>query len=547
MSDTANLPINPKRIGIKTLILLVVLAVVWVARPLFHGIIYPTVYSPGGLYVIGIPLVAGLVLFFLPPLSDNKSESLSKKGTYLGIVFVVGLILAFSLGFLGGMFEEKRLAQDAMEDAEEIDNFPEVNAENPRIIPRAVADVQTRGSVSYRQHQLGASDIARAEDGDLVWSYPIQPDQFRNQFSGNQRGVLLSDMTTTEDRELQAYDEQEFKYGQNMFMHRSANWNLEKSDYWVQYRDDPVEFTHDGEAYMVFPKTGHEWHLLPVPHTTPTWEGVALVHTDGTIEHMSPEEARNSEILDGQRIYPLYNSQRYAESLEYRNGIINQLPIVGSFEGVIEPATLPAGAGNSQPFVIDLEGEEMSYTYAMEPAGEQTRGLDEVWLFDARTGEMRYYGTGGDTLLGPERAMGIIRSADTRTNWDTESSSGQFRVVEPVPTMINNELWWHAKVVPVDNTDVTRNSFVNAHTEEVVELEDTDSVVRFISGENPDNIDSVTTEEPQSESDDAEVYIVIRDDEGNVVDRTPVESNQSFDIEVDTSDDEESDNSTSTE
>jgi len=80
----------------------------------------------------------------------------------------------------------------------------------------------------------------------------------------------------------------------------------------------------------------------------------------------------------------------------------------------------------------------------------------------------------------------------------------------------------------------------------VVELEDTDSVVRFISGENPDNIENVTTEEPQSESDDAEVYIVIRDDEGNVVDRIPVESNQSFDIEVNSGSDEESDNSTST-
>lgn len=545
MPDTDSLPVNLRRIGIKALIALVVVAVVWVARPLFHGIVYRAVYSPGGLYVLGLPILAGLILFFLPPLSDDKSESLSKKGTYLTGVFVVGLVLAMTLGFAGGLFEEKRLAQDAMDQAEEIENFPQVNADNPRIVPRAVADVQTRGSVSYRQHQLGTSDIARSENGSLVWSYPIQPDQFRNQFSGNQRGVLLSDMTQMEDREVSAYDQQDFKYGQNMFLDRSATWNLHKSDYWVQYRDDPIEFTHDGEAYMAFPKTGHEWNLLPVPHTTPTWEGVALVHTDGTIEHLSPEEARNSEILDGQRTYPLYNSQRYAESLSYRQGIINQLPIVGSFQGVVEPAGLPSGAGNSQPFVIDLEGEQMSYTYAMEPAGDQTRGLDEVWLFDARTGEMRFYGTDDETLLGPERAMGIIRSEDTRTNWDTENSNGEFRVVEPIPTLINDELWWHAKVVPRDNTDVTRNSFVNAHTEEVVELEDTESVVRFISGENPDNIENVTTEEPQSEDDDAEVYIVITDDDGNVVERIPVESNQSFDIEVgDDSDD--SGNTTST-
>lgn len=532
MVDTEKLPISPKRIGIKLLILLVGVAVLWVARPLFHGIVYPAVYSTSGLYMIGIPTIVGLLLFLSPPLSNDGESSLKKKSSYVGAVFVVGIVLAVSLGFIGGMFEEKRLAQDAMSDAEEINEFPAVNADNPRIVPLEVADVQTRGSVSYRQHQLGPSDISRAEDGDLVWSYPIQPDQFRNQFSGNQRGVLLSDMTTMEDREIQAYDEQDFKYGQNMFLHRSADWNLKSSDYWAQYRGDPIEFTHDGEAYMAFPKTGNDWHLLPVPHTTPTWEGVALIHTDGTIDHLDPKEARNSEILDGQRIYPLYNSQRYAESLGYRQGIINQLPIVGSFQGVVEPANLPAGAGNSQPFVVDLKDEKMTYTYAMEPTGAQTRGLDEVWLFDAETGDMKFYRTGGDTLLGPERAMGIVRSADTRTNWDTEQSSGQFQVVEPIPTLINNELWWHAKVVPRDNTDVTRNSFVNAHTEEVVELEDTESVTRFISGENTSDIEEVKTEEPQSENGTTEVYVVIRDDQGNVIDRIPVESNQNVNIEV---------------
>jgi hypothetical protein len=275
---------------------------------------------------------------------------------------------------------------------------------------------------------------------------------------------------------------------------------------------------------MVYPKTGHEWHLLPIPHTTPTWEGVALVHPNGTIEHMSPEKAQESEILEGQRIYPLYNSKRLATSLQYRSGIINQMPILGTFENVVVPADLPRESGNSQPFVIDMDNEQMSYVYTLEPPGEQTRGLAEVWFFNSQTGQMQYYSSGDKSLFGPERASDIVRSEDSRTQWGS-----QFRVVEPVPTVINKKLWWHTKVVPTDNTDITRNSFVNAHTGDVVEMEDTESVIEFMSGKDPEELENATatTEEGDEE---ATGYIVIREN-GEVVDRISIQKGQDVQVE----------------
>ncbi|PSP27049.1 hypothetical protein BRC65_08045 [Halobacteriales archaeon QH_2_65_14] len=77
-----------------------------------------------------------------------------------------------------------------------------MNEENARIAPRPVADVQTRGSVSYRRYRLGTSDIARMEDGRLAWSYPIQPDGLRNKLFEHQQGVFVTDMTRMEDREI---------------------------------------------------------------------------------------------------------------------------------------------------------------------------------------------------------------------------------------------------------------------------------------------------------------------------------------------------------
>lgn len=531
--------INTKLLGIKIAVALIAVIFVYQFRPLFHDFIYLGLYSLPGAIFLGGSVILGAVLFFSPPKrSENEygqqQSSFKIKGVYLTLGVGILLFLAIILAIPAGMAEGAALSSDTMSSTDEIGSLPQTNADNPRIIPRAVSDTQTKGSVSYRQHQLGVSDIARAENGNLAWSYAIEPDQFRNRLQGNQRGVLLADMTRMENRSITAYDDQDFTHGQNMFLHRSAIWNILKDDYLVTYHDDPIEFTHNGEAYMQYPKTGHEWNLLPFPHTVPTWEGNVLVHTDGTIEHLSPKEAKNSDILDGQRLYPLYNSEQRVESLRYRQGILNQLPVVGTYESVVVPAELPSGTGNSQPFVIDLEPQDMSYVYAMEPHGSTSRGLDEVWFFDAETGESEFFGSDNETIFGPERAMGLVRSADSQTGWVNEAGEGNFEVVEPIPIAVDGDLWWHSKVVPVENTDVSRNVFVNAHSGTTVSLESTDNIKEFIREGNINEIpeDADTDTEPAPDEPEVAYYVVIRDENGNEIDRIPIEPGQDISIET---------------
>jgi len=508
-------------------LLLVACGLLYVLRPAIHGFVYPILYSPTGLLVGGGTLVVAVGLWLAPPLKTEGREvdggslglfltdSAVLKLYLVGTVFGIAVVIGFVYSVPAGMVAESTLADRTMGDAERIDGLPEINADNPRIVPRAVADVQTRGSTSYRTHRLGPSDIARTEDGRLAWSYAIEPDGFRNKLLSNQRGVLLSDMTRIENRSITAYDDQPFAVGEGMYLHRGADWNLRSTDFLSQYYDDAVELTHDGTAYMYYPKTGHEWQLLPIPHTVPVWDGGALISPDGTITHLTPAEAQESEILDGQRLYPLYNTEREMGSLGYRNGIINQLPVVGAHENEVEVAELPAGAGNSQPFVVDFAGERMSYVTAMEPYGEDSRGLDEIFFVDATTGETRYFASEGETLTGPERAMGIVRSADSQTGW-----GDNFVVVEPVPVFINDDLWWHSKVVPVDNTDISRNVFVNADSGEAVELGTTEAVRSFLAGENVDGGNVGT--EPAPDSEGVDYYIVITGSDGEEIERVPV-------------------------
>jgi len=535
-------------LGKRLVMLLIVLGGLYLTRPLWHGLVYGMLYSPSGLVLMGGSAVTALVLWFLPPSrlgrggvvsalmarlfeeSGSGAESpLTSEATPMrklrifGVVVGVLLILSILVGVPAGALEQRTLAERTMGDATEVEEFPQANPDNPRVVPRQVSDVSTRGSVSYRQHRLGTSDIARQEDGSLAWSYAIQPDGPRNKLLENQRGVLVANMTSIDDRETTAYDDAEFTYGKGMYLHRSAGWQLKKTDYLAKYIDDAVEFSHDGTPYMYFPKTGHEWKLFPFPHTVPTWDGGALVHPDGEIDHLSPAEAQANEILEGQRLYPITLTRQEVGSLGYREGIVNQLPVVGAHENEIEVAGLPPGADNEQPFVIDLTGERMSYVTAMEPFGQDTRGLDEVWFADAETGEYTFFGTERETLTGPERAMGIARSADSQTNWGEN-----FVVTEPIPVTVDGGLWWQIKVSPTDFTDVTRNVFVNADTGEAVEIRDDRGVREFIAG-NASVADPVDGDDPGTDpgnDSDVAYYIVITDEDGNVIERIPVEKGQ---------------------
>ena len=514
----------------------------YLIRPVWHGFVYGVLYSPGLAVFGGGAILTAIVLWLAPPFSvdgqSNRSlgrvlrESdgpvevlLNLQGsagrklrlfvTVVGVLAVVAVIISVP----AGMLEQRTMAQETMAESTELEEFPQANPENPRVVPRQVADVTTRGSVSYRQHRLGTSDIARTENGALAWSYAIQPDGFRNQLLENQRGVLVTDMTRMDDRQIDVYEE-DFTYGEGMLFHRSADWNLKATDYFSKYDDDAVEFSHEGRPYMYYPKTGHEWHLTPFPHTTPTWDGGALVHPDGRIDHLGPEEARSEPILEGQRLYPTTLTRDEMGSLGYRNGIINQLPTIGAHEGQIEVARLPSGADNEQPFVIDLEGERMSYVTAMEPYGQDTRGLDEVWFADAETGEYTFFGTDDETLTGPERAMGIARSADSRTNWGQN-----FVVTEPVPVTVDGDLWWHVKVSPTDFTDVTRNVFVNADTGRTIEIRDDEAVRSFIAGTVAEE-DLEPIDEDEEAAPDAIYFVVVTDENGDVIERIPVEPGQ---------------------
>jgi hypothetical protein len=93
---------------------------------------------------------------------------------------------------------------------------------------------------------------------------------------------------------------------------------------------------------------------------------------------------------------------------------------------------------------------------------------------------------------------------------------------------VDGGLWWQIKVSPTDFTDVTRNVFVNADTGEAVEIRDDRGVREFIAG-NASVADPVDGDDPGTDpgnGSDVAYYIVVTDEDGNVIERIPVEEGQ---------------------
>lgn len=469
-------------------------------------------------------IVAGSVAAWVTARSGGRVEivvnTLSSSDhtiTPLRVGVVVLVIAAVALMPVANAVAGVTLSDQTMSQTATAERLDDVDADNPRIVTRAVADRYASNTLNRPQYRVGDTDIS-VVNGTPYWAAPLAPDGLFNTITKRQAGTVLVDMTT-QQANIRSVDG-ELEIGVGTIFHRNYRWELLKSQAYLVDYGDPKMVIHNETQYIAVPYSEPQFHLTPLPHTTPQWGGVAVIDPSGSIETLSPSEAAASPILDNQQLYPEQLALQSVAATKYRNGILNTYT---SHEDEIEIAPLP-GDRNDQPFFI-LSESGPQYVVAVEPYGD-AQGLKELWTIDGQSGAFERY-VPADSLFGPQRAADLVRQSAPQTDWD------RFSPAEPILTVIDDREYWQVRVVPEDNSGIAYVAFVDARSGDVDSFEQTDTITQFLAGETP--VETPTETEPSETTAETPTVIVQRVAEnGTVIETMTVYDDESVEIRTPT-------------
>jgi len=449
------------------------LLVAWFVRPWIHGLVYSLYTTPMLAVSVVLAVLAGALYHRLAP-SGTTIENIDGEGgdaevTPFRVAILVLFLSAMVVSPVANVLAGATMSDETLAETTEVDELANVDAGKPRIVPRAVAERYASNTLNRPRYRTAGTDIS-VVNGTPYWAAPLAPDGLFNYLTLGQGGTVLVDMTT-QQANVRTVDGDVAKGIGTAFI-RNYRWHLLKTGTYLADYGDPKMVVHEGEQYIAVPYTQPEFHLAPLPHSTPQWGGVALIDSSGSVEMLSPEEAANNEVLEEQALYPETLARSRVAATKYRNGIVNTFT---SHEGEIEIAAVP-GENNDQPFYV-LTEDGPKYVVAVEPYGD-AQGLREVWTIGGQSGEYEVYRP-GDSLFGPQKAADLIRQSSTETDWD------RFYPAEPILTVIDDREYWQVRVVPEDNSGIAYVAFVDARTSDVREFDDTPEIRQFLRGETP--------------------------------------------------------------
>lgn len=423
----------------------------WLA-PTYQNLVYTFVIE----FPVIIEFLVLLVVGFILGVLIVKTEKIGSLGEmsyfFLFIIFII--VFAIAAIFVVPGFTSIDMIDRT--DSEEISTIPNTDVDNARIMPKAVGKNIARNSLQTPQYRLSNGDITFINDTPH-WSWSLSPDGNLNYFTESQTGGIFVNQATTK-KDIKQITDSKFKYGTGLQLTDNVYWQLTKDNYWRSYKDSFV-ITKDGEEYIGIPYMTHDVKFkFPYFYSVPKFGGVQLINTDGDIKDLTPQEALNNQALEGQNIYPYELARFKVKANYYREGIYNAY---FKHKNQITVPSVP-GQGNSQPFTIPTE-EGIKYFVAAEPYGD-SNGILEMWVIDGRTGKSEYISYGGDNsslLRGARKSVEVVMGDPQIAPFEDVEG------VEPLPVVVDNDLYWMVRIVPTSSSRITAVAFYNAQNDDV--------------------------------------------------------------------------------
>jgi hypothetical protein len=446
--------------------LVVVLFLTWLVSPVFHGLVMALYVSWPFLLVIVVGAVLGAYLWRLGDRDPAK------------IVAVVAAIAA--LAYLVTASPLRDLKYLASIEAAEIKEMPDTTG--IRFLPYDVAARFGQNTQDDSTLVLGEFEPLDNGEGGIDWVAPRVPNGPYNSIAENQDGVMV----IRPDGSAEIVNQQ-FRRGEGMALYRNVEWKLKREKFFAHHTNQ--YYVLDGEELLgVVPYISYGFSF---PVMVPRWGGVLVVHPDGEIENLSPEEATKDGRFEGERLYPEQLARKVGDVWKYRNGYWNtwfahkdeaQIPqIDASGEQAApdqQPATLQGTSTNQMPFLIPT-GEGPQWFSAAEPYGRSFSLYRGIYV-DAHSGDVTYFKPDtGSALIGVNKALDYAKATFPNYQWGLNAV-----ILEPRPVVKDKTLYWMATITNADTAGVNQTVMVNASEQgEVTVLETYEDVVAFVEGE----------------------------------------------------------------
>jgi hypothetical protein len=461
---------------------LVALVLLWLVRPLWHGLTMLVWTAP----VVWLPplvvLAVGAVLLRRSRRSWTTLDDL-RAGVRPPSWLAALPIVAFVLFVAGGMLQGP-LTNRAIVDAtayEQIGGLPPGG--NVRLVPREVAEQNASSAFNSPTETLTDFRIVNTEDG-LRWTALRTPQGAFRTFTRKSQGLVELDASQTA-RSLRQVDA-ELAVAPGLQVTDNLRWRLLKRRFLVRL-EDPVGVETPRGPRIVVPYLEFRGVLI----RRPVLGGVFVVAPDGSIEDLEPEEAaRRPELARSGRVFPDTQARRMHDAYAYQRGLWNAWFVHEDQTQITDTET------NRQPYLIDFDRLGPQWVTVAEPYG-RAFAASAIFLTDAVTGRTRIWRVPRRTSLsGNRRALQAVRAVSIPgvDFGDGAPGSGNFRVVEPRPVFVRGRLVYLTSVIPNTANAVSKTVVVDAETNKLVAIFDNDrdpqaeeKTLRYVqTGEVPD-------------------------------------------------------------
>ncbi|MDQ3723368.1 MAG: hypothetical protein M3376_09950, partial [Actinomycetota bacterium] len=447
--------------------LAVVLAALWLVRPIWHGLAMffwtgPIVWLPPVLL-----LIAGGVLLRRSQRSWSTLEDLRTGVRPPGFLFAFPILAFFAFVIFAGL--SGPLVARSIVNNTSYEPIPGLPAGGQvRLVPREVAEVNATSAFNSPTETLTNFRIVNTGEG-LIWTALRTPQGAFRIFSKKSQGIVGLDAQQTA-RQLR-YIDAELQVAPGLQITDNLRWRLLKERFLISL-EEPVGIETAGGPRLLVPYLEYKGILI----RRPVLGGVFVVAPDGTIEDLEPEEAaRRPELAATGRIFSDTQARRIQEAYQYKAGLWNAWFVHENQTRITDTET------NRQPYLVDFgaTGLGAQWVSVAEPYG-RAFAASAIFLTDATTGRTRIWRVPARTSLsGNRRALQAVRAVsipgiDFGDGAPGTAGSGNFRVVEPRPVFVKGQVVYLTSIIPKEANSVSKTVVVDAETNKLVAIFDND-------------------------------------------------------------------------